>query len=196
MGQDVPTDDYEIILNVLAGDRNAYAELVRRYQSKVRGYCAGMLSNSSLADDAAQEIFVKAYQALANFRGNSSFSTWLYRISTNHCLDLLRKSSRRKTDSLDALIEKDGDRIEAMLSISSDAPNVQDHTELISQILSHLSEKSRQIIVLREMQGLSYEHLADTLGCSLDAVKSRLKRARQELESKLRHFVKLRASKG
>ena len=80
------------------------------------GYCLSMLSNHTDAEEAAQDIFVKVYHSLPKFKGDSSFSTWLYRITTNHCLDVLRKRTRRKTTSLDALVEQDGDRIHALFS--------------------------------------------------------------------------------
>ncbi len=149
------------------------------------------LANSTQAEDAAQEVFIKAYQALGQFRGTASFSTWLYRIAVNHCTDLLRKAARRKTESWEALLEKEGEKIEALFSAS---PNVEssERTELITKLLSNLSETSRTILVLREIQGLNYQELAETLGCTVDAVKGRLKRARQEIETKLRHFLKVK----
>ncbi len=187
-------EDFEIILDVLAGNRNAFANIVRRYESRVRGYCAVALSSPVLAEDAAQEIFIKAYQALGQFRGNSSFSTWIYRISANHCTDILRKLSRQKNESWEALIEKDGDKIEALLSTPPEAEN-SDQSELLAKLLDTLPEKSKTILVLREIHGLSYQEMADSLGCTVDAVKARLKRARQELDVKCRHLLKGPASK-
>ncbi len=184
-------EDYEIILDVLAGNRNAYAELVRKYEARVRGYCLMTLSDSVSAEDAAQEVFIKAYQALGQFRGNASFSTWLYRITVNHCTDLLRRRARRKTESWEALLEKEGEKMEAFLTVSSDVES-SERLELLTKLLSHLSEKSRAILVLREIHGLSYQELSEALACSMDAVKSRLKRARQEIETNLRHFLKIK----
>ncbi len=177
----------------MAGNRNAYGELVRRYEAKVRGYCVSILGDFAEAEDAAQEVFVKAYQSLERFRGDSSFSTWLYRINANHCLDLLRKRKRQKSESWDALLEKEGDKIESLFSAS---PNVSEgeSAELLAKLLEHLPEKSREVLILREVQGLSYQEMTVVLGCSLDAVKARLKRGRQELESGLRHFMKPEAS--
>ena len=176
-------------MNVLAGDRNAFAELVQRYEGRVRGYCLMMFSNHTMAEDAAQEVFIKAYYALAQFRGNSSFSTWLYRISVNHCTDTLRKAVRRRTESWEALLEKEGERIEALFVTSPDVEGAE-RVDLIAKLLSHLPERSRTMLVLREIHGLNYQELAETLDCSIDAVKSGLKRARQELEIKSRHILK------
>ncbi len=185
---DSGAEDHAVIRRIQAGDRNAYAELVRKYQTKVRGYCVNTLRDATLAEDAAQEIFLKAYQGLTRFRGDAAFSSWLYRITINHCRDVLRKTARRRTESLDALLEESGDRIEALLAAPDDPQRTSEHTDLIRQILAGLPDAHREILLLREAQGLSYEELADTLSCSLDAVKGRLKRARQELTSQLRHF--------
>ncbi len=183
-------EDFDIVLKVLAGDRDAYAVLVRTYQERVRGYCLGMLANSSMADDAAQEVFIKAYQGLGSFKGNASFSTWLYRITANHCADVLRKL-KRKTESWEALLEKDGDKIELLLAVSPEKMD-DGNSELIGRILAHLTEKSREALVLREMHGLSYQEMAAALDCTVDAVKGRLKRAREELDLKTRHLLQFK----
>ena len=181
-------EDYGIVLEVLAGDRNAYAEIVRKYEQRVRGYCRTMLSELASAEDAAQEIFMKAYQGLENFHGSASFSTWLYRITLNHCTDLLRKRACRKEESWEKLLEDQGDRIEKLLAVQPETVPDQERNEFVERFLSLLPEKSRQILILRELQGLSYQEIAAVLQCTLDAVKARLKRARQEVELKLRHF--------
>lgn len=188
--QEKTLSDLEIIANVLSGDRDAYSGIVNRYQDRIYSYCLAMLADSIKAEEAAQEVFVKAYQALGRFRGEASFFTWLYRIAINHCKDVLRKTSRSKTESWEALLEKEGEKIEAMFAVSGTSEHVVEKTELITKILSCLPEKSRTLLILREAQGLSYEELAETTKCSIDSVKSRLKRTRQEIEKKLRHLFK------
>ena len=153
-----------------------------------------MLSDTTLAEDAAQEVFLKAYQSLGHFQMKASFSTWLYRIASNHCLDLLRKKSREKTESWEMFLEKESQQIEALFSVPHEHFS-EEQTELLYRFLSHLSKTSRNIIVLRELDGLSYEEIAKTLDCSLDAVKSRLKRARLEMMETARHFFHSPASK-
>lgn len=182
-------DDSAIIRRVLAGEREAFAVLVRKYEVRVRGYCVNTLRDVGLAEDAAQEIFLKAFQGLERFRGDSAFSSWLYRISVNHCRDLLRKSARRKTESWERLIEEEGDKIEALLTTSAASPPTSEHAEVLHRVLALLPEACREVLLLREVQGLSYEELAAALGCSLDAVKGRLKRARQKVVERLRHLV-------
>lgn len=143
-----------------------------------------------MADDAAQEIFLKAYQSLKSFKAAATFSSWLYRIASNHCLDLLRRKAREKTESLDAILENNGERLDQMLSASDAARSAED-ADLLERILACLPPEYRLILTLREASGLNYEELAQTLNCSLDAVKGRLKRARQQLEEILRHFSEL-----
>lgn len=186
-------DERAIIQRILRGERDAYAELVRAHQSRIRGYCRYLLRHEADAEDAAQEIFLKAYQSLDRFRGEAAFSTWLYRIAANHCLDRLRSAARRPTQSWDAMLEEHGEKAEALFTTTETPAAKAERTELLTAVLAELPERSRQILVLREMQGLSYEELAAALGCSLDAVKGRLKRARQELDQKLRHFAPLRS---
>ena len=171
---------------ILQGDRNAYADLVRAHQAKVLRLCVSLLGEPD-AEDAAQEIFLKAYRSLSSFRRDSSFSTWLYRIASNHCHDLLRKRSRQKTESLDELPES--------LLTSADPRVGAEQADLAEQILLTLSPEERLILTLREVEGLSYQEIAEVLSCSLDAVKGRLKRARETLMSRLDTFRQLESSK-
>ncbi len=181
-------EERALIEQVLRGDRGAYAELVRANQGKVLRLCASLLGNESEAEDAAQEIFLKAFHSLASFRRESAFSTWLYRIAVNRCRDLLRKRSRERTESLDALLEKSGDAAEKLFAASMDPRSNMEMVDLIDRVLSPLSTDQRFILMLREAQGLSYQEIGQVLRCSVDAVKSRLRRAREALDEHLRHF--------
>jgi len=138
-----------------------------------------MLKSESEADDAAQEVFLKAYKNLRSFRGHSSFYTWLHSIAAHHCLDQLRKSSRQP-DSLEELVDKRGLQIE-------EAPAEKE--DLAQDLLASLSDDQRAILLLREVQGLGYQEIATALHCSLDAVKTRLYRARRDLQKIGRHFL-------
>ncbi|PIU40412.1 MAG: RNA polymerase subunit sigma-24 [Candidatus Omnitrophica bacterium CG07_land_8_20_14_0_80_50_8] len=188
-------EEQDLIHKILSGETEAYTEIVRSYQGKVLGLCTSLLNNASEAEDAAQEIFVKAYQALGSFHGDSKFSTWLYRIAANHCKDLLRKRSRQKTESLDALIERSGDEVQNLWEPSFDPRNSAGAAELVKKLLDSLSPDEMLILTLREVQGLSYQEISETLKCSLDAVKSRLRRARETLQEKSRHFLQAGTSK-
>ena len=174
-------DDRVVIQRVLSGEPEAFAELVRAHQVRVLRLCVSLLGDVTLAEDAAQEIFFKAYQALSSFRGQSTFSTWLYRIAANRCLDLLRKRRREPVESWDALIEASGEPLHEARSAQQDPKASIANTELLQHALAQLSPAYRLLLTLRELEGLSYQELAVTFHCSLDAVRARLRRARQAL---------------
>ncbi len=173
---------------VLGGDSDAFADLVRAYEARVRGLCLSLLSDPIEAEDAAQEAFVKAFTFLSRYKRDFSFPAWLCRIASNHCLDLLRKRTRHKTDSLDALVEQKGEQIHSLAMgdpLSSEGGDETiAKTKWAKQVLTSLSPDHRQILVLRELEGFSYDEISVILECSLDAVKGRLRRARQELQQK------------
>jgi RNA polymerase sigma-70 factor (ECF subfamily) len=182
-------EDRQIVQLIQDGHTESYSMLVRSYHRKVLGYCLSMLNNRTDAEEAAQDIFVKAYQALARFKGDSSFSTWLYRITANHCLDILRKRNRRRTVSWDALVEKDGERMHALFASDDPGSSRMEDRQLADKILGTLTEDYRTVLTLREQDGLEYQEIAGILNCSLDAVKGRLARARKQLQEKLSSFV-------
>lgn len=153
------------------------------------GYCLSMLQNHSEAEEASQDIFIKVYRNLPKFKGDSQFSTWLYRITANHCLDVLRKRNRRKTFSLDALLENEGESIHRFLATPALAQTQTENRDLTGKILATLPSEYRTILTLREVDGLEYQEIAQVLECSLDAVKGRLSRARRQLQENLRHFL-------
>ena len=161
---------------------------MRRHHAPIEGLCASLLGDPVRAEDAAQEVFLKAYRSLPGFRLDSTFSTWLYRIASNHCLDLLRRRGREKSESLDALGEKDGEPSDAGLpSVEGEERAVEDR-DLVERLLSSLPPDYRLILTLREVQGLSYHEIAEAMDCSLDSVKARLRRAREKLEELGRHL--------
>jgi RNA polymerase sigma-70 factor (ECF subfamily) len=180
-------EESELVRLAKKGDREAYAELVRRHYAMVAGLCGSMLG-ASRADDAAQDVFIKAFEALDGFQSGSKFGTWLHRIAANRCLDLLRQDARRRVDSLDAIEEDSPAELERLLAAPDEASRTVERADVIEKVLGKLSPDHRLILTLREAQGLTYEELAETLGCSVDAVKSRLKRARAALEETVRHL--------
>lgn len=182
-------EEIELINQARARRREAYEELVRRHHPKILQLCLSLLKNASEAEDAAQDIFLKVYRSLENFRGESSFSTWLYRIASNHCMDILRRESRRKTESWDEMVEREGEKIHRLFAPSPDSSKTLEAADLFKRILSHLPEDYRLILTLRELQGLSYEEISHAMDCSLNSVKARLRRARQSLQENLRHFL-------
>lgn len=185
-------DDFQIVRQVLQGDRDAYAQLVRAYHPRVRSVCISMLLSPQEADDAAQDVFVKAFTALRQYKKNISFAAWLHRIASNHCLDLLRKRKRQKTDSLDGLIEAKGESesLDVLHAPNDALSEGSEQATLAMQVLSRMPEDQRRILTLREVDGLRYDEISAVLRCSLDAVKARLRRARARLQEEARHFLK------
>ncbi len=184
----ISNEDQVVIQNVLRGDTNAYATLVRRYQPRVIRLCTSMLRNATEAEDAAQEVFIKAYQSLRDFKESSAFYTWLYRIASNHCLSILRSHKRQSTQSLDSLIESNKDAAENLFAVPEGTRSRLESTDILNKVLSALPDNYRLALILRESEGLSYEEMTVAMGCSLDSVKAQLRRARQEVSEKLRHF--------
>ena len=173
-----------VIQAVLDGDVNAYEALVKEYEKNVYNLALRMTGNSEDAADMAQEAFIKAYNSLTAFRGDSKFSVWLYRIVSNVCLDFLRSRSRKQTVSL-STENDDGEEVELDIADETHSPEQLLHRSLtrdaVRRGLAALPPDHREILLLREIQGLSYEEIADVLGLEAGTVKSRIFRARKKL---------------
>lgn len=180
--------DQEMIMRCKKGDREAFNYLVTKYQKQVFNIAYGMLSDYEDASDASQEVFVKVYRYISAFRGQSSFTTWLYRVCSNVCNDILRKRQRRGiTVSLDTDDEEDNGTTE----LPSEEPGPYEQLELterqrvVRSAIDSLRNEYREIIIYSDMQQLSYEETAAILKCPVGTVKSRLNRARNALRKKL-----------
>lgn len=173
----------EIIERVLGGDVNAFEELVLRYEGTVYNLALRMVSNREDAADMTQEAFIKAYNSLPSFRGDSKFSVWLYRICSNVCLDFLRSKSRRPQTSLTSL--NDDDDVQLDIPDPAAGPEEQLMKKLsmqsVSEGLEHLPDKQRQILAMREIGGMSYAEIGQALSLEEGTVKSRIFRAREKL---------------
>ena len=176
----------EIIEKVLGGDVNAFEELVLRYEKTVYNLALRMVSDRDDAFDMTQEAFIKAYNSLPSFRGDSKFSVWLYRITTNICLDVLRSKNRRPQVSLTAHDDVDED---VQLDIPDPAADPEGQLikklgmQSISEGLKLLPDKQRQILVMRELGGMSYAEIGAALSLEEGTVKSRIFRARKRLSA-------------
>lgn len=180
-------EELQLIRKAQHGDRDAFALLLERYEKQVYHQALRMVSNPEDAADMTQEAFLKVWQGLPSFQGDSSFSTWLYRLTNNVCIDFLRREKKRRGDaSLD-----DEDR-ELASTLADPAPTPQrtlEQRELqqaVADGLAKLSEEHRQVLVLREINGLSYEEIGQVLRLSAGTVKSRIARARLALANFLR----------
>ena len=176
--------EVQIVQRVLQGDVNAFEKLVLEYEKSVYAITQRMTGNAEDAADMTQETFIKAYNSLSSFRGDSKFSVWLYRIATNVCLDFLRSRSRKPTVSL-SVEDDDGEEVELDIADESQSPERLLERGLtrdaVRRGLNALSPEYRQILLLREIQGLSYEEIADVLTLEVGTVKSRIFRARKRL---------------
>ena len=180
--------DQELVLRAKQGDQAAFEQLVVDNQNKVYSLALRLIGDREEAADQAQEAFLKAWQGLNAFQGESSFSTWLYRLTDNACLDLLRREKKRRGDaSLD-----DEESLSLAQQLPHPGPSPQEHLErgermtALEQGLQQLSQEHRRILVLREINGLSYQEIGAILGLSDGTVKSRLARARLALANYLR----------
>ena len=183
--------DQHLVKRTLHGDTYAFEELVKTYQNKVYMLAYRYMGNEDDANDMAQEAFIKAYRSLRSFKGDASFGTWIYRITTNVCLDELRRRKRRISPiSLDEpLATMDGDEIEREISDQSLAADVvyekKEFSQNIQLLLDEMKPEHKTVIVLRDVMELSYEEIASVLDCSIGTVKSRISRARIILQKKL-----------
>lgn len=173
-----------VIQAVLDGDVNAYEALVKEYEKNVYNLALRMTGNSEDAYDMSQEAFIKAYNSLTAFRGDSKFSVWLYRIVSNVCLDFLRSKNRRPTVSL-STENDDGEDVELDIADDSNSPELVLERGLtrdaVRRGLAALPDDHREILLLREIQGLSYDEIGEVLGIEPGTVKSRIFRARKKL---------------
>lgn len=175
--------ELQIIKKVQRGDADAFGELVTKHQKFVYNLALKMLGSPEDAEDAAQEAFIKAYRSIGSFRGESKFSVWLYKLTNNVCLDMLRKR-RENTVSLSAADEDGGDTEIEIADERYSPDEVYEKKEMheaIQKGLDALGEEFRSVLVLREVSGMSYDEIAKALGLDPGTVKSRIFRARKKL---------------
>ena len=182
--------DRELVRDSRRGDKEAFRELVERYQRKILSVAMGMVHNRDDALELAQETFVKAYENLDRFKGESSFYTWLYRIVVNLGIDFRRRDKRHGTVSL-ADRPGGGEDLEAALPDQrlSDPYHQTRSRELgerVRQAINELTPDHKAVILLREVEGLSYDDISSVMQCSKGTVMSRLHYARKKLQDKLR----------
>jgi RNA polymerase sigma-70 factor, ECF subfamily len=182
--------DAELVQAILDGDPSAYRGLVERYQGRVYALICGMVRDREEARDLTQDAFIKAYKNLDRFRLESSFYTWLYRIAMNVAIDHIRKMKKRKHEAFDeGIAARDGDGAIAAAHDRGNPDKALGRKQLSAQIfdaLDKLSPDHRQVIVLREIEGLSYKEIAETMEIAEGTVMSRLFYARRMLRDVLK----------
>ncbi len=187
-------DDSVLVRRAQAGDLQAFEELVRKYRERIYATIYHMTANHEDASDLAQETFIKAYEALKTFKGNSSFFTWLYRIAVNKTINFLKHYRHHRQMSLNDLdfnAEHDPD-IVALISEKTPRRevNLLELQQKLNEALQKLSEVHRLVVILHDVQGLPHEEIARIMDCNIGTVRSRLFYARQQLQAYLSDYLK------
>jgi RNA polymerase sigma-70 factor (ECF subfamily) len=180
--------DEDLVLRVQQGDKSAFDLLVIKYQHRIIQLVNRYVKDPSEAQDVAQEAFIKAYRALGNFRGDSAFYTWLYRIAINTAKNYLvsrsRRSSDYQVDIQDAEALENAPQLQGMETPERLLLN-QEIIDTIKTAIDKLPEEMRVAIMLREFEGMSYEEIAEAMDCPVGTVRSRIFRAREAIDNKL-----------
>jgi RNA polymerase sigma-70 factor (ECF subfamily) len=188
--------DDELISAFKGGDHSAFQDLVLKYESRVHNHCLRMVNDEVESYDLTQEVFLKVFRKIKNYEHTYAFYTWLYRITVNCCIDFLRRKRRHiqsvslSSGPLDDVGENGKEQdVPDSTHVPDTALLNRELDEVLHNAIGQLSEKLRSIIILKEIEGFSYEEIADVLGCSRGTVKSRLFRARERLKELLADYV-------
>ncbi len=200
--QDKPVDsDALLVERAVAGDHKAFELLVIKYQRRIQRLIGRMVRDVDLVEDIAQETFIRAYRALAQFRGEAKFYTWLYRIAVNTAKKSLMDLKRNPTVSENASKSDDDDetsRVENELT-SSETPEAvlasKEIAQIINAAMEALPEELREAITLREIEGLSYEEISEAMDCPIGTVRSRIFRAREAISAKIKPLLENQTGK-
>jgi len=192
LAEEVKDTDQQLVDRVFKGDKHAFDLLVLRYQHRILGLIGRFINDPSEVEDVAQEAFIKAYRALPKFRGDSQFYTWLYRIAINTAKNYLVARGRRPP-SKDVDVE-DAEFMENNAPLTDiESPEASQEKEdlhrVINKAIEDLPEDLRTAFTLREFSGLSYEEITEIMGCPVGTVRSRIFRAREALDKKIRPLL-------
>lgn len=181
-----PSDPEGFLERLRAGESGAFEEMVKAYQHRLYGVALRMMGSPTEAEEVAQDAFLRAHRALADFRGESRLSTWLYAITSRLCLNRLAsgesRMARHRADTIEALPAREGDEPGGDLER-------REREAALHRAIAELPDERRMVVVLRDLEGLSYDEIAGALGIELGTVRSRLHRARLDLREKLERYL-------
>ena len=190
------SDDLQLVRAFQAGDEKAFEELIRRYQRQVANIIYLTLGSKDVVEDLAQEAFIRVYRSLAKFEFDASFYSWLYRITVNLCIDEIRRRKIKRIFSFDFFSEEkveEKERPSKRVQTPSDALLESEKKDVVTTALQRLRPSHRSVLILREYEDLSYDEIAKTLKISVQAVKSRIFRAREEMRILLKDYFQERS---
>ena len=196
----IDSDAY-LVERTVAGDQKAFELLVIKYQRRIQRLIGRMVRDVDLVEDIAQETFIRAYRALAQFRGDAQFYTWLYRIAVNTAKKALMDLKRNPTISENFFKSDDDDETSPLQNelTSSETPDAvlasKEIAQIINDALEALPEELRQAITLREIEGLSYEEISEAMNCPIGTVRSRIFRAREAISQKVKPLLENQSGK-
>lgn len=184
----------DLIIKAQNNDLQAFGRLVEIYQKRVYALCVQLTGNRDDAQDLAQEVFIQALASLKNFRQQSDLGTWLHRIAVNKWINISRKEKKHRVIYLDAPVKTADSEVQREVPSTEGNPlelvEEKEFHSLVRRTLYQLTDEHRAVLVLREIQGYSYEEIAIILDCSLGTVRSRLNRARKSMKEKLENLSK------
>lgn len=199
---DKPSDtDTVLVARTVAGDKKAYELLVIKYERRIQRLIGRMVRDVDLVEDIAQETFIRAYRALAQFRGDAQFYTWLYRIAVNTAKKALMELKRDPTVSENAFKSGDDDETSPLENELTNAETPEailaskEIAEMVNAAMAALPEDLRQAITLREIEGLSYEEISEMMNCPIGTVRSRIFRAREAISEKVKPLLENQSGK-
>lgn len=209
MSADIPSSepatasdsDAMLVERTVAGDQKAFELLVIKYQRRIQRLIGRMVRDVDLVEDIAQETFIRAYRALAQFRGEAQFYTWLYRIAVNTAKKALMDLKRNPTVSENSFKSDDDDETSLLENelTSSETPEAvlasKEIAQMVNAAMDALPEELRQAISLREIEGLSYEEIAEAMNCPIGTVRSRIFRAREAISDKIKPLLENQSGK-
>ena len=177
-------DEEKLIKRAVKGDAAAFNELLGQHEKRMYAVCLRMCGNHEDAQDCLQEAMLRVYRAISGFKGQSSFSTWLYRVTMNACLDELRKRKNKPSTSLDGMLDAGWSPADERDTPEKHVLSAEKRT-VIQQTIAELPEDMRSAIVLRDIEGCSYEEIAQALDANVGTIKSRISRGRERLRAVL-----------